>query len=141
MRGQKNLKKSHLLQRKIYSEDFKKQIVKDVENGKCTVLQASREYRICYQSIYQWLYRYSRSLHKNTVLVMEHKSEQYRRKELEQRINNLEAALGRKQMEIDLLNKLIDIADKEYHIDLKKNISKMCSNGSGSIKGSNTDTP
>jgi uncharacterized coiled-coil protein SlyX len=71
---------------------------------------------------------------------VEEKSEQYRRKELEQRIKDLEAALGRKQMEIDLLNKLIEVANQEYRTDLKKNISKMSSNGSGSPKGSNTNT-
>ncbi len=134
-------KKTYLRQRKVYSDDFKKRIVSDIERGTCTVIQAGREYGIYNQTIYNWLYRYSRYLHKNKVLVVEHKSEQYRRKELEQRIKDLEAALGRKQMEIDLLNKLIDIADKEHHTDLKKNISKMSSNGSGSLKGLSTDTP
>ena len=133
-------KKTHLRQRKIYSDEFRKQIVRDIESGKCTVLLASREYNIDPKSIYNWLYRYSRYLHKNKILVVEQKSEQYRRKELEQRVNDLEAALGRKQMEVDLLNKLIEIADKEYSTDIKKNTSKMSWNGSGSTKGSNTDT-
>jgi transposase-like protein len=133
-------KKTHLRQRKIYSEEFRKKIVLDIEKGRCSVLMASREYDIPHQTIYNWLYRYSRYLHKNKVLVVEEKSEQYRRKELEQRIKDLEAALGRKQMEIDLLNKLIEVANQEYRTDLKKNISKMSSNGSGSPKGSNTNT-
>jgi len=32
----------------------------------------------------------------------------------------LEAALGRKQMELDLLNKIIDLANEEYKTDFKK---------------------
>lgn len=133
-------KKTHLRQRRIFSEDFKKQTVKDIESGKCTVLQASREYDIAFQTVYNWLYKHSRYLKKNAVLVVETQSEQYQRKELEQKIKDLEAALGRKQMEIDMLNKFIDIANEAYHIDIKKNTSRKYSNGSGSIKASHTDT-
>ena len=67
---------------------------------------------------------------------MEDKSEAYRTKELEKRIQELEAALGRKQMELDLLNKVIDLADEAYQTDLKKSLSKKVSSGSGSPKGS-----
>ncbi len=41
-------------------------------------------------------------------------SEQYRSKELEKRITELEAALGRKQLEIDYLNKLIGDSWRGY---------------------------
>ena len=133
-------KKTQLRQRRLFSEESKKQIVKDIEQGKYTVLQASREHSICFQTVYHWLYRYSRYLHKNKVLVVEEQSEQRMRKDLEQRIKDLEAALGRKQMEIDMLNKLIEIANQEYQTDLKKNISKPSLSGSGSTKGLNTDT-
>jgi transposase len=100
--------------------EFRKQIVKDIESGDCTVIQASREYDINPQTVYNWLYNYSRHLKKNKILVVEDQSEQYKRKELEHRIKELEAIIGRKQMEIDMLNQLIDIANKEYHKDLKK---------------------
>lgn len=139
MGKQKLDKKTHLRQRRIFSEDFKKQAVKDIESGKCTVLQASREYDTNKQTVYNWLYKHSRYLKKNSVIVVEKQSEQYKRKELEQKIKDYEAALGRKQMEIDMLNKLIDIANEEYHTDLKKNISKMYSSGLESTKASNTD--
>jgi transposase len=139
MGKQKFNKKTNLRQRRIFSEDCKKQTVKDIESGKCTVLQASREYDINPQTVYNWLYKHSRYLKKNSIIVVENQSEQYKRKELEQKIKDYEAALGRKQMEIDLLNKLIDLANEEYHTDLKKNISRMSSSGLGSTKASNTD--
>jgi hypothetical protein len=62
-------------------------------------------------------------------------SEQYRSKELEKKVAELEAALGRKQMEIDYLNKLIEIAGQDIGIDLKKNISMPASIGTGKTKG------
>jgi hypothetical protein len=57
-------------------------------------------------------------------------SEQYRSRELEEKIRELEAALGRKQMEIDYLDKLLEIAGKELKIDLKKSFVTQRLNGS-----------
>ena len=85
-------------------------------------------------------YLYSRYLEKNRILVVEEKSEAYRSKELEVRIKDLEAALGRKQMEIDLLNKVIDLANQEFETDLKKNLSPPPLSGSEPTKGSHTHT-
>jgi len=73
-------------------------------------------------------------------MVVEDQSESYRTKELEKRLKEAEAALGRKQMEIDFLNKLIEFADEEYKIDIKKNLPKGPSPGSKSGKGKSTGT-
>lgn len=116
-------------QNRIFSEDVKKQVVRDIEKGKCTVTQATRELSVSYTSIYNWMYKYSVSLHKDRVLVVENKSEAYRTNELQKRITELEAALGRKQMEIDLLNKVLELAGREQHVDLKKNFLSQLSNG------------
>ncbi len=139
--NKKRVLKTGLQQRRFFSVEFKKHVVKDIEMRKCTVLEASREYGVCFQTVYNWLYKYSRYLQKNSILVVEKQSEQYKSKALEQRIKELEAALGRKQMEIDLLNKLIELANQEYQTDLKKNISNPYLSGSGSTKESNTSTP
>lgn len=127
-------------QQKKFSEPIKKQTVKDIENGKCSVTQASCELGVSVQSIYKWLDKYSRYLKKGKILVVEEKSEAYRTKELEKHTMELEAALGRKQMELDLLEKIIELAGDSYGCDLKKNFSKKPSNGFGSTKGSNIGT-
>jgi len=136
----KTKKRTGLRVRRIFSESIRKQTVKDIEDGRCTVLEASRELQVSDKSIYIWLGRYSRYLGKNKVLIVEEKSEAYRTKQLEQRIKELEAALGRKQLEMDLLNKIIELANEEYRTDLKKNLPGRHSNGTGSIKKSNTGT-
>ncbi|MDP3013362.1 MAG: transposase [Candidatus Subteraquimicrobiales bacterium] len=133
-------KKTSLRQRRIFSESVKKQVVKDIEKGKCSVIEAGREFQVSDQSIYNWIQRYSLYLKKNKVLIVEDKSEVYRSKELEKRVLELEAALGRKQMEIDLLEKVIDLANETYKGDLKKNLSKNHFNGSCLTRGQNTDT-
>ncbi len=127
--------KSSLRQVKQFSEAVKRQAVKDIEQGKCTVLEASRELLVSMQSVYVWVYKYSGYLRKNKVLIVEDKSESYQTKVLEARLRQAEAALGRKQMELDLLNKLIELAGAELGIDLKKNFSSPASNGSEINKG------
>ena len=117
-----------------FSEGVKRQTVKDIEQGKCTVLQASRELVVSIQSVYRWVYKYSGYLQKNKKLVVEDKSESYQTKLLEAKLRDAEAALGRKQMELDLLNKLIELAGAELHIDLKKNFSSLVSNGTGATR-------
>lgn len=136
----KNEKKTSLRPRRTFSEVVKKQIVQDIEKGKATVLEASRETSVHQSTIYTWIYRYSRYLVKNRVMVIEDKSEAYRTKELERRLKEAEAALGRKQMEIDFLNKIIDLANDDYKTDLKKNLANGPLGGSKSIKGKDTDT-
>ena len=123
-----------------FSEQIKRQVVKDIENGKCSVAQATSELGVCRKSIYNWIYRFSRHLNKNRRMVVEDQSEAYKSQELEKRIKELEAALGRKQLEVDYLNKIIEIAGKEYKTDLKKNIKKPPFSGSDSPKDKPTGT-
>ena len=127
-------KKTPIRQVKKFSKKVKEDIVKDIEKGKYTVLEASRELQVCDQSIYNWIYKYSSYIRKNKVLIVEDKSEVSKTAELANRLQETEAALGRKQMELDILNKMIDIAEKELKIDLKKKISKKVSNGSDKPK-------
>ena len=133
-------KKNSLRQRRTFSEVVKKQIVSEIEKGKLSVLEASRDLDTHQQTIYNWIYRYSRYLTKNKIMVIEDKSEASRTKELEKRLKDAEAALGRKQMEIDFLNKIIEFANEEFKTDIKKKLSSEPSLGFKSIKGKGTST-
>ncbi len=121
--------------RRIFSEALKKKVVKDIEHNRVTVTGVCREYQVSYQAVYSWLKKFSSTLYPTTTLVVQMESEQYRTKELETKIAELEAALGRKQMEIDFLNKMIEIADQDLGTDIKKNISTQVSSGSEKTKG------
>lgn len=119
---------------RVFSEQLKKKIVKDIEQSKVNVLGASREYEVSQNTVYLWLKKYSAHLRPSTTLVVQMDSEQYRTKELEKKVTELEAALGRKQMEVDYLSKLIDIAGEDLGMDLKKNSGTSASIGSGKTK-------
>lgn len=131
----KSKAKLSLRPRRIFSDVFKKKIVRDIEAGKVNVLGVSREYQVSENAVYKWLKKFSAHLHPTTTIVMQMDSEQYRTKELEKKIAELEAVIGRKQVEIDFLNKLIEIADQDMGTDIKKNIGTNALTGTSKIKG------
>ena len=131
--------KSSLGQVRFFSEAIKKKAVEDMEGGKVTVFAVSREYGTSYQTVYRWLNKYSRHLRSSKRIVVEMESEGYKTKALEKRIQELEAAIGRKQLEIDFLNKMIEKGKEELGVDLKKKFSTPPFNGSEATN-SGTDT-
>ena len=120
-------------QRRVFSEDLKRKIVKEIEQGKANIATVCREYSVSDVSVYKWLHKYSSYLQKGVKVVMELNSEGYRSKELEKRVKDLEAAVGRKQLEVEFLNKLIEIANEQLGIDIKKKSFTPPSTGSESI--------
>jgi transposase len=118
-------------QRRVFSEALKKKVVKDYEEGKASVAQISREYEISKVTVYRWLDQYSSYSKQGAKLIVELKSESYKSKELEKKVKDLEAALGRKQLEVEFLNKLIEVVGKDLGIDIKKKGSTARSTGSG----------
>lgn len=124
---------------RIFSEVLKKKIVKDLEMGIVSVCGVSREYSVSRAGIYKWLNKYSRYLHSTEKLVLQMDSESYKTKELEKRVQELEAALGRKQLEVDFLNRLLLQGKEELGVDLKKKSFTPRLPGSEQTKG-RTDT-
>jgi len=122
-------KKVTLRKRRIFSETFKKERVKEFESGKLSVLEISRLYGISFQSLYKWIYQYS-VYNKKGFRIVEHKdSSTQRLKQLQERIKELERIVGQKQINIDYLEKMIELAKRELGIDIKKNFGSPQSNG------------
>src|SRR5690606_40970645 len=110
--AEKRQPKTSLQPRRKFSEAIRKQVVRDVESGKASALEASRELGVAQATVYKWIYRYSRYLEKNKVMVVEGKSEIYRNKEVEKSLKEDEAALGRKQEEVEVLHKKMEIIEE-----------------------------
>jgi len=120
--------------RRKFSEDFKLKIVKEYESGVSSVGELKKLYDIRENVIYRWIYKYSK-YNKKSIKVVEFKDSQMSKlKEMEGRIADLERALGRKQMNIDFLEKMIDLAKDEFDIDIKKNFNTPQSGGSRPTK-------
>ena len=117
-----------------FSEEFKREIVKDFEKGKFTVKDLGKLYQVKDGVIYRWIYKYSNFNHKSIQIVEMKESSTQKLKELEKKIKELERAVGQKQLRIDYLEKMIDIAKDELGVDIKKNSNTPQLVGSGQIK-------
>lgn len=113
-----------------FSEEFKKQIVKEFESGKYSVPQLEKLHRINNRSIYNWIYKFSTYNEKGYRILEMKKSSTSKIKDLESRIKELEQVVGQKQIKIDYLEKMMEIAKDELDIDLKKNFNTPLSPGS-----------
>lgn len=117
-----------------YSDEFKKQIVADFESGNYSVPQLEKLHGIGNPTIYSWIYKFSTFNEKGFRIVEMKDSSSKKVQELEARNKELEAALGRKQIQLDYLEKMVELAKTELDIDIKKNYSTPQSTGSGKTK-------
>ncbi|MER3327995.1 MAG: transposase, partial [Candidatus Kapaibacterium sp.] len=79
---------------------------------------------------YRWIHRYSIYNKKRAILVEMKDSSTQKLKDYEKRIAELERIVGQKQLNIDFLEKMIDLAEQEYNVDIKKNANTPLSPGS-----------
>lgn len=116
-----------------FSDEFKRQIVKEFETGNLSGPQLGKLYQVSCTQIYNWIYKFSTFNEKGSRIVEMKDSSSSKLKEMEQRIKELEQAVGQKQIKIDYLEKMIDIAKTDLKIDIKKNSNTPQSGGSGKI--------
>ena len=127
-----NLKK--IRKDRKFSDSFKLSLVKEFETGRYSVVELERLHDISDSLIYSWIYKYSKYNEKGYRMVEHTESSTKKVKELQDKIKLLEAIVGQKQIKIDFLEKMIDIAKEELDIDIKKNYSTPQSNTSNQTK-------
>ena len=128
--------KLEIRDRRIFSEELKKKAIKELVGKRTTIKSVMTEYQVSANTVYRWLYQYSPYHEQKCTLVVQMKSEELKTSELRQRMAELERIVGQKQLEIDFLNKLLEIGSGELGFDLKKSFSPPPLNGTGSAKGS-----
>jgi transposase len=123
-------KKITLRSVRVFTVEFKKTCVKEYETGQFTVQELSKLYQIQAVLIYRWIYKYS-TYNKRRIKVVEMAdSSKQKIKDLQKRIADLERIVGQKQLNIDFLDKMMEIAKEQYGIDIKKNFDTPPSPGS-----------
>lgn len=113
---------------RCFSEAFKREKVKEIEKGVLSIGILSKLHSISRTAVYKWIYLYS-SIEKGTKTVVQMESEQHKTLYLQQRLGELERIIGQKQMEIDYLNKALEISSEELGYDLKKKYEQQRLNG------------
>lgn len=106
---------------KLYSVEFKKARVREYESGKFSALELCKLYKFSEGTMYRWIRKYSKLAKQNILIVENSQSATKRLKEYQQQISNLERIVGLKQIELDYLHKLIELAESELGIEIKKN--------------------
>jgi transposase len=119
---------------RVYSEEFKRSRIKEYEKGIFSVREMSILYGISQQTIYRWIYKYSTYNQKGLRIVEMEKSSKQKVDDLQNRIKELEQIVGQKQLNIDYLEKMIEIAKDDFDIDIKKNFDTPQSSTSKKTK-------
>lgn len=114
---------------KDYSMSFKLSVVSEVEKGELTYKQAQSKYGIQGRStVLEWLRKYGNFDWDNQTPSSMCKSPEQKLLELEQKFrqlerqnNRLKAQAAQSEKKAILFDMMIDLAEKEYNIPIRKN--------------------
>ncbi len=120
--------------RRTFSEEFKRKKVREIEQKQTTIAEVSREYDVRASNVSKWLTKYSNNRMKGVRTIVESESDTHKMLEQQQKIAELERIIGQKQLLIDFQTKMIELAEQEYGIDIKKKFEKKPLSGSGNIE-------
>ncbi len=116
---------------RYFSEGFKKKVVDQIEKNLASVSEISVEYGVSRGSVYKWVYTYSSLYKKGYKQIIEPMSDTKKIKQLKDKIKELERLVGQKQIQLEFSEKMIELAEKQYGIDIKKKGSSTPSAGTG----------
>lgn len=105
--------------RRTFSEGFKRQKVREIISRKVTATAISKAYEVSQAAIYKWIDLYS-GKQKPERTIVESKSDTSKILALQKRIAELERALGQKQIQLEFKDKMIELAEDVYKVDIKK---------------------
>ena len=126
-----NPQESRYLKRtqKDYTMSFKLQIVQEIERGQLTITAATKNYGIqCRKTVVEWLKKFGSFDWENQTPLNMPKSPEQKIMELEAKVKLLEKQKSFLEQQAFVADKkaiifdmMIDIAEKEYQIDIRKN--------------------
>ena len=116
-----------------YSEDFKWQVVQEVLSGKLSKAEANRLYGIRSKSaILYWMRKYSGIInYRESTKTLSSRDAMKNKQEiivLEEKLRKLEKSLKRERNKSALYEKMFEIAEEEYGINLRKKYGAKQSN-------------
>ena len=125
--------------RRHFSDSFKIQKVRELETGRTKVSELCFQYEVAYNTVYRWLNKFGSMKNKKERLIIESDSDTRQLLELKKKVAELERIIGQKQVMLDFKDKMIELAEETYGVDIKKKFTTSPSNSSGSTEN-NTPT-
>lgn len=125
--------KMSISQRRVrhFSESIKQQKVLEIERGQTKISEIVNEYEVAPITVYRWMKKYGTMKKKPERIIVEADSDTVKIIELKKKIAELERTIGQKQIIIDFKDKMIELAEEHYRIDIKKNFSTQQSSTTG----------
>ena len=117
-----------------FSDEFKRKKVRELELGMVRIAELCRQYQVTSSAVYKWLSVFGTSKYKPDRLIMESKSDTQELLRLKQRIAELERLVGQKQIQLEFTEKMIEVAEQMYGVDIKKKFSTPPSATSGNTE-------
>jgi transposase-like protein len=113
-------------EKRYYDQTFKLQVIEEVLSGQLTKEEARRKYGLggkC--AVLNWMRKFGLSEHRNLPANFEHMKEEQQadKAALLKRIKELERALEDAQLKAEGYNRMIDIAERELKIPIRKKSS------------------
>jgi transposase len=109
----------------FYSEEFKWKVVQEVLTGKLSKEEARRVYNIksnC--AVLYWMRKFSgNNNYRQGGMPLDNQIEMGNMKELsekDKRIKELEESLNREKLRADLWQKMVEIAEEQLNVDIRK---------------------
>jgi transposase-like protein len=114
---------------RYFNEDFKRKKIRELERNITSVGDICRIYSVSRTSVYRWIYKYSAMAKKQVKQVVEAKSDTQKIRALEERIKELERIVGQKQLLLEFKDKMIERAEADYGVEIKKKVGSKLSSG------------
>lgn len=99
---------------KTYSEAVKLKAVSDIESGLMTQAEAARHFGCTKGSVWGWMQKYGRKRTETKIVRVNMKSEA-------DKIRELESALAKAHMKLDVYEKMMEFVERDHGIAVKKN--------------------
>lgn len=103
-----------------FSVNFKILKVREIESGSTRVSEICKQYEVSDTSIYKWINKYGSMKDKPEKLIVESNSDTKELLELKKKVAELERIIGQKQILLDFKDKMIELAEEAYSVDIKK---------------------
>ena len=114
-----------------FSDNFKILKVREIETGQTKVSEICSQYQVASKNVYLWIDKFGSMKNKKERLVVETDSDTRQLIEFKKRVSELERIIGQKQILIDFQDKMIELAEETYGVDIKKKFFSTPSNISG----------
>lgn len=121
--------------RRRFSPSFKEKKVREIQQKQTTISQVCRQYQVAAITVYRWISSYGDSYQKESRMIVELESDTRVILEQRKRIAELERIIGQKQVQLDFTEKMIELAEETYGVDIKKKFNSGPLSGTGKTKG------